>query len=489
MIFNSVTYLLFLVLTASLFWTLPKKPRLLMICLASALFYGFWRPEFLVVMFLSAATDYFVAIQMEGAKTLSTRRCWLALSLAVNLGMLFYFKYLLFFVDNAVAVASFFGTKLAVPSLNIILPLGISFYTFETISYVVDVYRGFIKAERSFVMYACFVTFFPKLVAGPVLRASEMLPQFDAKPVFRLETFVSGLKRIVFGLFLKVVLADNISPLVDAGFSQNIQSLSAIDVFTLAFLFGFQIYFDFSAYSSIAIGSARLMGIHVPENFNFPYMASSPREFWKRWHISLSSWIRDYLYLPLLGVKVHDRSVGGIGIDVAEKNKNARHPLFALYMTWAVMGFWHGANWTFVIWGLLHASLIAAHRVLSSSDIIQNLPYRLRHYGGWFITLSLVMLTWIPFRAKTVSDTFAMFAKLVSPKEYLWLGMRENTYLITAVIFLTICIGYGLHKNVEKILKKNPLADFLIEMAVFGSVTALVFVFLRPISQFIYFQF
>ena len=487
MIFNSVTYLLFLTLVVCLFWVLPKRPRLWLIFLASAAFYGFWRPEFLAIMFLSASTDYFVAMRIEATADPVKRRRWLLLSLSVNLGLLCYFKYLFFIVDNAVTVLHLLGHEVRMPVLNIILPLGISFYTFETISYVVDVYRRFIPAERSFLMYGCFVTFFPKLVAGPVLRAAEMLPQFSAVPVFRLETFVSGLRRILFGIFMKVVLADNIAPLVDAGFMQPVSTLSALDIFTLAFLFGFQIYFDFSAYSSIAIGSARLMGIHVPENFNFPYIASSPRDFWQRWHISLSSWIRDYLYLPLQGLKVRDRSSGGLSVDVGEKHQNTRHPLIALFLTWAIMGLWHGANWTFVIWGLYHALLIAGYRMIATPA--SKLPSWMRTYGGWAITLPLVMLGWIPFRAKTVDDSLAMFGKLISPREYLWLGMRENTYLVAAVVLILCILAYLVHWGSGKFRFQWVWPSFAVQTAVMSVVIGLNFVFLRPISQFIYFQF
>ena len=489
MIFNSITYLLFLTLTVGLFWVLPKTPRLWMILLASSTFYGFWRPEFLLVMLLSAATDYFVAIKMEASEDLTIRRRWLALSLSVNLGLLCYFKYLFFIVGNAVNVLNFFGVSIQVPMLNVILPLGISFYTFETISYIVDVYRRFIPAEKSFLMYGCFVTFFPKLVAGPILRASEMLPQFLVAPVFRLDVFVSGLQRILYGLFLKVVLADNISPLVDAGFQQQVSSLSALDVWTLAFLFGFQIYFDFSAYSSIAIGSARLMGIHVPENFNFPYLATSPRDFWRRWHISLSSWIRDYLYLPLQGQRVRDRSTGGIAVDVSEGNKNDLRPLIALFLTWAIMGLWHGANWTFMLWGVYHAILITSYRLIAIKTII--FPGWIRVIGGWAITLPLVMLGWIPFRSETLDNTFNMWFKLISPSQYLWLGMRENTYIVTTFLLIFCLLSYAVHKIYSKVTENKLwfVLDFIIQVTIMTIVIGFVFVFLRPISQFIYFQF
>ena len=199
MIFNSITYLIFLCFAGGLYWMLPKTSRLWLIFLASAAFYGFWRPEFLAVMFISSVTDYFVALRIESSESMKARKMWLGVSLFVNLGLLFYFKYLFFIVDNAGIILNLFGINTNIPLMNIILPLGISFYTFETISYVVDVYRGFIPAERSFVMYACFVTFFPKLIAGPVLRAAEMLPQFSIRNSFKLEVFLSGLQRILFG--------------------------------------------------------------------------------------------------------------------------------------------------------------------------------------------------------------------------------------------------------------------------------------------------
>jgi D-alanyl-lipoteichoic acid acyltransferase DltB (MBOAT superfamily) len=440
-------------------------------------------------MLFSASVDFISALKIDSTSDTFKKKLWLAVSLIINLGMLCYFKYLFFFLDNAVVAFNLFGYHLEAPILNIILPLGISFYTFETISYVVDVYRGLFRAERSFIIYACFVTFFPKLIAGPILRAAELIPQLKSSTAFRLDEFSSGLTRIIYGLFLKVVVADNIAPLVDSGFQQPLASLSALDVWTLAFLFGFQIYFDFSAYSSIAIGSARLMGIHIPENFNFPYIANSPREFWRRWHISLSSWIRDYLYFPLQGIKVRDRSIGGIAVDVSNLKGGHNAPLFALFITWLVMGLWHGANWTFALWGLYHASLIAGYRLTENK--FKYFPVWLKVYGGWAITLPLIMLGWIPFRSESVESTFGMFYKLISPSQYLWLGMRENTYLITVLLLMASISSYAVHKfNVHKhtVYALNFLF-YLLKTIILAIVIGLVFIFLRPINQFIYFQF
>jgi len=323
--------------------------------------------------------------------------------------------------------------------------------------------------------------------SGPILRAGELLHQLGTRPKFELSMIVSGLYRILVGLFLKVVLADNISPFVDAGFATPASSLSALDVWTLAFLFGFQIYFDFSAYSHIAVGSALLMGITFPENFNFPYMATSPREFWRRWHISLSSWIRDYLYLPLLGVKVKDRSAGGIDAAVQGNAASTTNPTLILLLTWGIMGFWHGANWTFVIWGLYHAVMIVGYRIIA--PLTEGLPSFLRRGGGWLITLPLMMLAWIPFRAQTVNQTIGMLERLVDPRGYLWMGMRENTYVVAAVCMFCVLISFVYRDFAHRFVGQHAALRFTTDAVSASVLIAGVFVFLRPISQFIYFQF
>ena len=482
MLFNSLTYLLLLTSVFVCYWLLPLRGRLLMIFIASLTFYAFWKIEFLPIMMLSVMIDYWVALAMHGQAS-RRKKLLLALSLVVNLGLLFYFKYLIFFAENAVGIANLIGFQMDPFVLDIILPLGISFYTFQTLSYTIDVYRGVLKPERNFLVYGCFVTFFPQLVAGPILRASEVIPQLVQRPRFNGADVVIGARRILFGLFLKVVIADNIAPLVDSGFSLPTESLTALDVWTLAFLFGFQIYFDFSAYSSIAIGSARVLGIHFPENFNFPYLASSPREFWRRWHISLSSWIRDYLYLPLAGIKVQHNSEGGLTQATSEKQKN-----FALFMTWAVMGLWHGANWTFALWGIYLAAIIFAYRFLSPRLV--GLGPNLCYYGGILITLPLMMLSWVPFRADSVTSTFVMWRKIVTPDAYFQLGMRENTYLVAALLLMGVVTLYFFQNVVGPWLEKKHRGLLCVaESGVFAVAVPLVIVFLRPITQFIYFQF
>lgn len=489
MIFNSVTFILFLIIVVSAYWLLPQKMKMWMLLISSCVFYGFWRWEYLSVMFISAITDYYTAIQIEKTPLTNKKRRkqLLAITLIVNLGLLGYFKYLYFFTENVNYFFDSTGIDINFPLYKILLPFGISFYTFETISYTMDVYRGHIKAEKSFVNYGLFVTFFPKLVAGPIQRASELLEQLKNRPAFQTQFLAEGTKRILYGLFLKVFLADNISPLVDEAFAVNLNNLSAIDVWTMAFLFGFQIYFDFSAYSHIAVGCAKLMGINIPENFNFPYLASSFKDFWKRWHISLSSWIRDYLYLPLAGVKVTQTTgKGGIGEGLEKTNSNGSKTI-ALFLTWAIMGFWHGANWTFVFWGIFHATIIFLERKLK--PVREKVVFFNYKIITWGITLSLVMLSWIPFRAKSLTDTFIMFDKVITPSKYLYFTMRENNYIIAGVTLLLIVLTYYSNVVIEPIINRNKWLSFGFHTIKYAIIIIFVFTFLRPISQFIYFQF
>jgi len=487
LIFNSVTYLIFLVLVVSLYWLLPTRPRKWLIFLSSLTFYAFWRPEFLSILLLSTVVDYKVALEIYRSTDKTKRKLLLGLSLLVNLGLLCYFKYLFFFADSVVALFHIFDIAVTLPAFNIILPLGISFYTFQTISYTIDVYRGFIPPERDFVLYGCYVTFFPQLVAGPILRAGEVIHQFVNRPHFNLYDIGIGVRRILYGLFLKVVLADNIAPLVDTGFAQPVGLMSALDVWTLAFLFGFQIYFDFSGYSHIAIGSARLMGIRFPENFNFPYMATSPRDFWQRWHIALSSWVRDYLYLPLLGVSVHDRSIGGLPINELSKAHNVLKKNIALFVTWGIMGLWHGASWGFVFWGIYHAVFILLYRI--TSPLIVGLSDNVNRIGGWLITVPVCMLGWVFFRSQSLPDALVMYGKLFDPVEYFYLGMRESYYLVAALVMLSMILCYYFKEFLMPTLRKHAFVSTLVETGAFTCITGLVFVFLRPINQFIYFQF
>lgn len=488
MIFNSLTFLVFLAITTLLYWLLPRRARIIMIFISSLVFYGFWRWEFLSVMLISAITDFWVSLRLEKVENKPNRFRLLLLSIIVNLGLLIFFKYLYFITDNLNTVAQLFGKQISLGSFKIVLPLGISFYTFQTMSYTIDVYRGFLKPEKNFFLFGSYVTYFPQLVAGPILRASEIMSQLDHRLPFKMSFLLDGFKRILIGMFLKVVLADNIASLVDEGFNLNPNTLSALDVWTLSFLFGFQIYFDFAGYSHIAIGCAKLMGIHFPENFNFPYAASSFKSFWKRWHISLSSWIRDYLYLPLAGSKVINKdlqSEGGLGEIIDKKVISTARKDRALFGTWAIMGLWHGANWTYVVWGVYHATMIFIERLIKKLSFNKLQTPAI----GWLIVVPFAMLGWIPFRAQSVSDVMTMFSKVINPSAYLFITMRENTYLITALLFLFASVAFILDYYKQKMIERTLIIYWLFESLKYAIIISTVFIFLRPIAQFIYFQF
>jgi alginate O-acetyltransferase complex protein AlgI len=485
-IFNSFTYMVFLVIAVSAYWVLPRQPRLLMLFAASVLFYGFWRFDFVLLLMASIVVDYYAALLIDASKDPRRRKLVLAISIAMNLGLLGFFKYFYFIADSGIGIASLLGITLERPGWEIILPIGISFYTFHSMSYMIDVYRGFIKPTREFVLYWNYVVFFPQLIAGPILRAGEVMWQLDQRPAFELGNIPAGLQRIIAGLFLKVVLADNLAAFVDEGFGADPALLSGIDVMTLGFMFGFQIYLDFSAYSHIAIGSARLMGIRFPENFHYPYHSTSPREFWKRWHISLSSWIRDYLYLPLTGARVQDRSTEGLTVAAGAAGAGLA-ALFSLYLTWTIMGLWHGAAWAFALWGVWHASMITIYR--QTRPWTSRLPGAVQAIGGWAWTVPMMMLGWIPFRTQSLEATLTMWGHLLRPSEWFHLGLRENIYLAAAVMLGLILIG-PLGARAWRWLETRPgLPALALRTACLALVIAMDLIYLRPANQFIYFQF
>jgi len=500
MIFNSFTYVFFLAGVTLLYWLLPRRPRHLFLFAASITFYGFWRFDYVLIMLASAFTDFFAAINIHAAKAPAKRRLWLALSLAVNFGLLFYFKYATFIVGNVNGLAHLLGREDLLKTWSVVLPVGISFYTFQTVSYTVDVYRGRIEPIREPLLYGLFVTYFVHLVAGPILRAVEVIPQLDRRKPFDPEFLASGLWLILNGLFLKCVLADNIGGYVDEGFGANTATLSATDVWVLAVLFGFQIYFDFAAYSQIAIGSARLMGVIFPPNFYFPYVATSPRDFWRRWHISLSSWIRDYLYLPLCGVRPHDESRGGL-VPVGDQVGAARRNI-ALIATWFIMGLWHGAGWTFALWGLWHALLILVQRVIASLGLLRR-HTRLRGALGWAATFPAIMLGWVFFRAQSLEQAWAMIEKVMQPASYvrldrlqsgyIWsalpIGIDPVGYLLAALLPVATLLAYVVYRDLWPRLAQRPALVLPVALAYGTAVAGLVFIYLQPIRQFIYFQF
>ena len=391
MLFNSIDFAVFLPLIFLLYWWVGGKSlqrRNVILLVASYVFYGWWDPRFLVLIAFSTLVDYFVGVALGNTSDEAKRKYLLWTSLAVNLGLLGYFKYSNFFLESFVDAFRFFGSDFSVSRLHIILPVGISFYTFQTLSYSIDVYKRQLEPSRDPVAFAAYVSFFPQLVAGPIERASNLLPQFAKLRIFNYASAVDGSKQILWGLFKKLVIADNCSAEVDRIFA-NYTGLSGLTLLIGALLFAFQIYCDFSGYSDIAIGCARLFGFDLMKNFAFPYFSRDIAEFWRRWHISLSTWFRDYLYIPLGG------SRGGKAMKVRNT-----------FIIFIVSGFWHGANWTFVVWGALNAFyflpllLTGNNRqnlgTVAEGRIVPNLSEALRVLATFLLTC----IAWVFFRAK-----------------------------------------------------------------------------------------
>ncbi len=352
-----------------------------------------WKAEFALLIMLSTVVDYLVAREMA-KRVKEKRKSLLILSLVVNLGLLFTFKYLDFFIGNLNWVFDALTIKAEIPYAKLLLPVGISFYTFQTLSYTIDVYKGTLKPETHFGRFAVFVSFWPQLVAGPIERASHLLPELKKKVVFNYDDFVWGISKIAYGFFKKVVIADRLAVYVNSVYN-DVENASSIGVLLASFFFAFQIYCDFSGYSDIAIGSARLMGVNLMENFKRPYLAKSFSEFWSKWHISLSTWFRDYFYIPIGGNRVVKWRW-----------------YYNLFLTFLVSGFWHGNNWTYIIWGALHGSYLIAENVLKSlssklGGIVKLVWVRV------IMVFVLVCIAWVFFRANTVDDALMVFDKII----------------------------------------------------------------------------
>ena len=467
--FNSITFFIFLI-TIFLVYRVIKK-RMLWLLIVSLGFYLTWSIPYIFLVIISAITDYIVAIKMSDSESKKIRRFMLSLSLLINLGLLIYFKYWIFITENVMNICDYIGISYNWSFANIILPFGISFYTFETISYSVDVYRGEIKPERNIVKYGVFVAFFPKLIAGPIQRAGDLLPQLSNNYNVSRSKIKLGLTRILEGMFLKVVLADQISIVVDDIFNVGFMHLGWLDMTTAGVLFGLQIYFDFAAYSSIAIGLAALFGIAIPENFNYPYSSKTFKEFWRRWHISLSSWIRDYLYLPLYGKLSNS---GG-------KLRGLNDGLFrnaALVITWVIMGFWHGANWNFALWGLLHALFILIERIFIKKIKMNNIMIIL-----WqFFVLSCIAFSWVIFRINNLTDLSEVLKNLSSFKYFFSMNLRENYYLIAFLLTISLMIR-------QYVIARQYLKGSFYRVSMHIIMLVLTFIFFGTKSQFIYFQF
>lgn len=475
MLFNSFIFLFFLVFVISCYYALPHKYRNPFLVLASYFFYGYWDWRFLSLIFISTAIDFYAGNRIHYYENIKKKKVFLYLSLISNLGMLGTFKYLGFFSESFISFINFFGLEANWTTINILLPVGISFYTFQTLSYSIDIYRGKLQPEKSFLNFALFVSFFPQLVAGPIERATNLLPQLRQKINFSIDQFREGIILITIGMFKKVLLGDTSGRIVDHVFAEP-TLYSSMELLMGLILFTVQIYADFSGYSNIARGTAKLFGIDLMENFKQPYLSTSISEFWKTWHISLSSWLKDYIYIPLGG-----------------NRKGNKRSYINLMITMLLGGLWHGANWTFVIYGALHGIYLSVHKfMLRGRKPVYGFVYKGLNSLSKFIikvlfTNFIVLFTRVFFRAPDFDTAFYFLDQMVnfSFGEY---PLRVLKIILTYII---VTIGIDLVEYFTKshafLLKLKPSVRYAV---VLGS-WIMIFLYLYQMKPmpFVYFQF
>lgn len=428
MLFNSLSFALFFAMVFVLYWVVFNKNlkrQNLLLLLVSLFFYSCWDWRFLFLLLFSIGLDFYVGNQIYiNSKNKSRKKIWLWLSIVINLSFLGFFKYFNFFIDNFTDFITLLGFKPNHWTLQIILPVGISFYTFHGLSYVIDIYNDKIKPEENLMDYSLFVSFFPLLVAGPIERATHLLPQIKGKRSFDYAKAVSGLRQILWGLVKKIVIADSCAVYVNLIFDDP-SNYSGSTLLIGAVLFSFQIYGDFSGYTDIALGTARLLGIELLQNFSYPYFSRDIAEFWRRWHISLSSWFRDYVYIPL----------GGSNGTKYEKIRNT-------FIIFILSGFWHGANWTFIVWGLLNAvfflPLLLKNKNRNHLKIVSDTDFNLKTIFQLFSTFGLVTFAWIFFRANSLNDAFNYVSILFSNTIFNFPEIFPKTVFVHLFLFIGI---------------------------------------------------
>ena len=474
MLFNSSEFLIFLPTVFLIYWYLLRKKSKVQnffLLVSSYFFYGWWDWRFLFLIILSTTVDYLVGLKISSSNEISKKKIFLWASILFNICLLGFFKYYNFFIDSLISLISAYGYESSkMRSINVILPVGISFYTFQTMSYSLDIYFGKLKPTRDLISFALFVSFFPQLVAGPIERASNLLPQILNKRIFNYAQAVDGLRLILWGMFKKIVIAYSFAWRVDYCF-QNYSSLDGGTLFLGLIYFSFQIYCDFSAYSDIAIGISKLFGFELMSNFKFPYFSKNIYEFWNRWHISLSSWLKDYVYIPLGGSRLN-------------KLNTARNILIVFILS----GFWHGANWTFILWGLWHGLIYVLFKIFD-----KNINFTTSQNGKYFnfftkctkvsLNFILVTISWVFFRSQNITESFSYFSKILSEFS---LPITNKGGLVTIILFISL--EFLFRKNERKIINfKNLYLRWIFYFALSFSCFA-YFDFFDEIN-FIYFQF
>ncbi len=477
MLFNSIEFAFFLPIVFAIFWIFKEKVKIqnIILLIASYVFYGWWDYRFLSLIALSSFVDYIIGVSLEKEVVVLKRKLLLIVSITVNIGALLFFKYYNFFIDSFIDAYTLFGKPFTVNRLNIILPVGISFYTFQTLSYSIDVYKRKMRATSDIIAFFSYVSFFPQLVAGPIERASNLLPQFYTPRKFEYSKAVDGLRQLLGGFFKKMVIADNCAAIVNDIYN-NLGNHSGGSIAIATVLFTFQIYGDFSGYSDIAIGTARLFGFDLMKNFNFPYFSRDIAEFWRRWHISLTTWFRDYIYIPLGG------SRGG----TLQRIRNT-------FIIFLVSGFWHGANWTFIFWGFLNAVLFLP--LLLSKKNRKNIEIvagnRLIPSFSEFIkvisTFLLVCFTWLFFRANSMHDAGVMIKKIFSSSLFVQTyDFKVQTFVFIAFFVVIEWINKSRNYSFDfEYFKVRPVFRY----AIYICLIFCVFWFGGIEQEFIYFQF
>jgi len=476
MLFNSFVFLVFLLVFIPAYYLLPKKYRNIFLLLGSYVFYGYWDYRFVSLLFLSTIIDFTIGKFLYQALQPRKRKLLLFLSISANLGILAFFKYFGFFVQSFSPIAAMFGGNLDYLHLNIILPVGISFYTFQTMSYTIDIYRNSLKPTNNFIDFAVFVAFFPQLVAGPIERAKQLLPQIINKPDVTKIQIKQGLNLIATGLFKKVLIGDTSGRFVDHIFT-NMEIYKSSEILFALILFSIQIYADFSGYSSIARGTAKIMGFELMKNFEQPYLSRNITEFWRRWHISLSSWLRDYLYIPLGG-----------------NRKGVKRTYVNLMLTMLLGGLWHGASWNFVIWGGLHGIYLAIHKFiigrkrLEESYHYKGIPSLAKFLLFVLTTNILVLITWLFFRATDFNTTRLFFSKMIhwEPSEFTYRFLTITLTFSIAILIFDI-FEYYTKKHTFLLLLKNKSVAWGVTSGLFF--VTLLYMFQDKPLPFIYFQF
>lgn len=481
MLFNSLEYLLFLPITIIVFYATKHRYRWGILLIASYYFYMSWNPAYLGLIVFSTLIDYISGRKIASSKKPFTRKAFLILSLSVNLGLLFFYKYFNFASAEVIKLSNWLGYNNGSYIHQFILPVGISFYTFQTMSYTIDIFNGKTKPEKHIGVFAVFVSFFPQLVAGPIERAGHLIHQLREKKTIHFRNFQFGLIRILWGLFKKVVIADRLSSMVNTVYNSP-DNFTGLQLIIATIFFAFQIYCDFSGYSDIAIGTARMFGVRLMENFRTPYLAQSIGEFWHRWHISLSTWFRDYIYIPLGGSRVLKWRW-----------------YYNLFITFVISGLWHGANWTFIVWGAVHGSILVGENILKQNQInFKKLPSLLQPFKTFWI-FCIACFAWIFFRANSITEAFVIIRNMTDFSQPLADNLRGQILYLGqpmwrfagsfVLIFLLLVLELLIdHKKISEIhmIKQKPF----IRWSIYSLFVVIILVFgVFELDEFIYFQF